>query len=82
MRDSLASQFGCDSAALASVPDGTLVQQYTASEGAGEDIAGFYNRIHSAYPSIGGNVMGQNPESNSTDSSVDSNDDNNENDDD
>lgn len=73
MRGDLVSNFGCDAAALRSVPDGFLVQQYTESEEKGGDIGVFYERVVSSYPSIGGNIMGPDTSSANNDDSDDEN---------
>lgn len=64
LRSMLVSEFGCDKAAVAAIPDKVLADMTTASSKAGEDIGGFYMRVKSRYPKIGGNILG--PESTSS----------------
>lgn len=56
MRGALITDFDCEPKAVAKVPDKEIVADTHASEDAGEDIAGFYQRVKAHHPAIGGSL--------------------------
>ncbi|MQS52640.1 hypothetical protein [Companilactobacillus mishanensis] len=46
---------GCDSSALADIPDTYLQSEYVLSNYAGHDLGDLYRQVSNKYPSIGGN---------------------------
>lgn len=70
LRNSLVYNFGCDAAALNGVSDTEIIDMSNASSSAGEDIGGFYKRVKAKYSNIGGNVLGKNADSSSSDSTA------------
>lgn len=68
LRSMLVTEFGCDEDAVASLPDKELADISSASNNAGEDIGGFYNRVKERHPEIGGNIMGPDADESDADS--------------
>ncbi|MFC6295823.1 zinc ribbon domain-containing protein [Lactiplantibacillus daoliensis] len=68
LRSMLVTAFGCDEDAVASLPDKELADISSASNNAGEDIGGFYNRVKERHPEIGGNIMGPDADESDADS--------------